>query len=365
MFLLLLSTERKRAVLISPLFWQQQQRTQYEKPLMRAMTELYDNVWNKLFEKLVEFKQKNGNCLVPSNYEEDKSLRRWVDKQRTAHSNSKMQPDRKGLLNELEFVWNVEEHQWHLQYDKLVEFKRKNGHCLVPKRYQEDACLGNWVGRQRESHRKNKLRPDRKGLLDEMGFVWSVANSTPWHQQYEKLVEFKRNNGHCIVPQRYQEDASLGNWVLTQRQLHSKNKLRLDRKLLLNEIGFVWKAHEVAANGRKTWHQQYEKLVEFKQKNGNCLVPQKYEHDMSLGMWVRTQRKYHANTKLRPDRKKLLDEIVFVWKVDPRAAARSPTTNGRGLVITGSLFHALFKSFPNSIRIPKRQPAVWDFQTKH
>jgi hypothetical protein len=244
---------------------------------------------------------------------------------------------------------SVADPQWNKQYQKLVEFQRNNGNCIVPQKYQEDASLGLWVRTQRRSHSNSKLRLDRKVLLDEIGFAWNV-NQT-WHRQYEKLVAFQRKNGNCLVARGYKENASLGVWVNKQRQLLTNNKLRLDRKDLLNKIGFVWKAPGVAANNKnndKTWQQQFEKLVEFKQKNGHCLVPRIHEEDASLGNWVHRQRNYHANTKLRPDRKKLLDEIGFVWKVDPRAAARSPSTNVRGLVITASLFHALFKSFSNS-----------------
>jgi hypothetical protein len=141
----------------------------------------------------------------------------------------------------------VDEQFWNKQYEKLVEFKRKNGHCLVPKKYKEDASLGSWVDRQRQRHRKNTLQLHRKNLLDKLEFVWRVDKFAEWNTQYEKLVEFKRKNGHCIVLHRYEKDVSLGYWVDRQRQRHSKNKLRLDRKVLLDEIGFVWKVGTVAA----------------------------------------------------------------------------------------------------------------------
>jgi hypothetical protein len=143
----------------------------------------------------------------------------------------------------------VDKQLWNKQYEKLVEFKRKHGNCLVTSRYQEDASLGWWVSHQRQHHRKNTLQLHRKNLLDKLGFVWRVDKykSAEWNTQYEKLVEYKGENGHCQVPKGYQEDASLGFWVARQRQLHSNNKLRLDRKVLLDEIGFVWKAGTVAA----------------------------------------------------------------------------------------------------------------------
>jgi hypothetical protein len=234
------------------------------------MTSFADEQWNKQYEKLVEFKRKNGHCLVPRRYhQEDMSLGEWVSKQRGRHANNTMRQDRKEVLDEIGFVWkalgvannNNYNKTWHQQYQKLVEFKRKNGHCLVPIRYEKDLSLGKWVGKQRFNHCKNKLPLERKGLLDEIGFVWKAPgvatnnknNDKNWHQQYEKLVEFKRKNRHCNVPRGYQEDSlSLGIWVKNQRQFHKRNKLRLDRKGLLEEIGFVWKARNLAARSSTT-----------------------------------------------------------------------------------------------------------------
>jgi hypothetical protein len=227
--------------------------------------------------------------------------------------------------------------RWNKQYEKLVEFKRKHGNCLVPKMYQEDASLGPWVITQRHFHSKNIIRVDRKELLDQLGFVWRVYKSAPWNKQYEKLVEFKRENGHCLVPKRYHEDMSLGKWVDNQRGGHAKNELRLDRKVLLDEIGLVWRVDYSAR-----WNKQYGKLVEFKRKTGHCMVPNRYQEDASLGVWVNTQRQFHANNKIRPDRKGLLDEIGFAWKAGT-AAARSSTTNVRGLIIAS--FQALCRIF--------------------
>jgi hypothetical protein len=146
--------------------------------------------------------------------------------------------------------------------------------------------------------------------------VWKVGDEK-WNKQYEKLVEFKRKNGHCLVP-RYHEDTPFGNWLNEQRKLHANNTVRLDRKELLNKLGFVWSVAKSAQ-----WNKQYGKLVEFKRKHGNCLVRRsRYQEDASLGMWVDQQRTAHTNNKMRVDRKVLLDEIGFVWKV-----YRSSTTD--------------------------------------
>jgi hypothetical protein len=157
-----------------------------------------------------------------------------------------------------------------------------------------------------------------------------------WNTQYEKLVEFKRKKGHCVVPQNGEDDKynkALGDWVSKQRSYHKNGLIRQDRKELLDEIEFVWKVHIDVRQGvhhysrvyDKRWHHQYEKLVEFKRKHGNCLVPQGYKQDKSLAIWVNTQR----CKKIRQDRKGLLDDIEFVWKVGNRERQA-------GLVATGT-----------------------------
>jgi hypothetical protein len=159
--------------------------------------------------------------------------------------------------------------------------------------------------------------------------------------QYEQLVEFKRINGHCMVPNRHEEDKSLGRWVSDQRKYHSNDTIRQDRKIILDEIGFVWSVEKVTNTNDAAWHQQHEKLVGFKRKYGHCMVPARYEQDKSLGIWVSAQRRFHNNNKLRLDRKRILDEVGFFW--NRRALpARASSADVRGLVI-GS-FHALGRS---------------------
>ena len=224
------------------------------------------------------------------------------------------------------------ETQWNLQYDKLVELKLKNELRQVPRNYEQDASLDKWVYAQRNHHTKNKMRQDRKEVLDKIGFAWigGSVNDNKWHQQYEKLLEFQRQNGHCRVPHNYEQDATLGRWVRAQRTRHTNKTTRSDRKELLDDIGFVWKADRCAAHvpgEDKKWHQQYEKLLEFQRQNGHCIVRQGYKQDASLGRWVSKQRVLLANNTLREDRKDLLNDLGFVWKVDSTAARRPPTKN--------------------------------------
>jgi hypothetical protein len=229
------------------------------------MTEHEDKHWNVQYEKLVEFKRKNGHSIVPVNYKQDKDLGQWARAQRQKHAKHGMLPDRKDLLDELGFVWrsvdgSYLESRWNQHCQKLIEFKETNGHCMVPARYEQEPSLGRWVARQRCFHNNNTIRPDRKELLDQIGFAWKGEDARwtnnvdkIWFQQYEKMIEFKRTNGHCTVPHwyEYKKDKSLGQWVKDQRAKYAKNKMQPARKELLDDIGFFWTALEASRSSTK------------------------------------------------------------------------------------------------------------------
>jgi hypothetical protein len=134
-----------------------------------------------------------------------------------------------------------------------------------------------------------------------------------------------------MVPYRYEQDKFLAGWVAKQRYYHKNNKLGLDRKRVLDEIGFAWSVERLGLvqktneSRESKWNMHYEKMVEFQRKNGHCIV--RYEQDKTLGEWVKRQRKRYANNKLLPDQKELLDALDFVWKAAATVATRVRAPN--------------------------------------
>jgi hypothetical protein len=89
--------------------------------------------------------------------------------------------------------------------------------------------------------------------------------------------------------------------VKRQWSIHIDDKLGIDRNECLDKIGFAWNTKDELCE--RPWNKKFEKLVEFKQKKGNCFAPRSHKQDESLGQWVGRQRVRHANVKMRPDRK--------------------------------------------------------------
>jgi hypothetical protein len=192
---------------------------------------------------------------------------------------------------------------WEDGFAALVKFKQREGHCRVPRGYREgDYKLGTWVSNQRPD--ADKMPPDRKSRLDQLGFVWN-ARTADWENGFAALEKFEQREGHCRVPQTHIEGGyKLGAWISNQRTY--ANEMPPDRKSRLDKLGFVWNAR--TAN----WEDGFAALVKFKQREDHCRVPPKHiEGDYKLGIWVSTQRTY-AN-KMPPDRKSRLDKLGFVW----------------------------------------------------
>ncbi|CAB9522267.1 helicase [Seminavis robusta] len=210
---------------------------------------------------------------------------------------------------------------WNEMFDILVQYKKNFGDTHVPDRFKwEGVCLGLWVRNQRR--RETSLTPEQHRRLTELGLDWQTQNErfdNVWHERYAKLTEYRLEHGDCKVPYTYKKDPALAKWVSQQRAQQAQGRLAPERKAKLDAIDFSWKLNTVKNRNTKTedmkWQRQYEKLIAFHQEHQHCKVPDRYKPDRPLGTWVKKQRLANACNQLKEERKKLLDELGFVWRI--------------------------------------------------
>ena len=123
-----------------------------------------------------------------------------------------------------------------------------------------------------------------------------------WLDRFNELTDYKAENGDCNVPYR---QGPLGWWVYTQRQFYKKGILSQKRADLLEGIGFGWEPLDEA------WTARFDELVDFKNENGDCNVPQVHG---PLGEWVHNQCQSFKKGKLSQERVDLLESIGFIWE---------------------------------------------------
>jgi Helicase associated domain len=138
----------------------------------RFIWDVLDTQWEEGFSALEKFKEREGHCNVPvKHHEETYRLWQWVGMQRT--NKDKMSNEHRQRLNDIGFIWNVNEAKWQDGFSALEKFKGREGHCNVPVKHREGTYrLGSWVNNQRTT--KNTIMSnERRQRLDKIGFVWT------------------------------------------------------------------------------------------------------------------------------------------------------------------------------------------------
>jgi len=169
--------------------WVNQQRGKYKKgELSDDHIKQLENIgfdwdplesqWKEMFDALKEYKDKRGDCNVPSIWA-DRKLVNWVETQLSKYKRT-LSDDHIKRLEDIGFVWRPSlidreeekrEKRWKEMFDVLKKYKDKHGDCNIPKNWT-DRKLVNWVKTQRSNYRNRKLSEKRFILLEDISFEW-------------------------------------------------------------------------------------------------------------------------------------------------------------------------------------------------
>jgi hypothetical protein len=292
--------------------------------------------WDRMFEALASYHREHGHGNVPSGWEPDPELGRWVARQRHQFRCGTLREDRRVRLEQLPVDWPAEtgrsrsrDLRWERMIESLVAFRTLHRHSNVPKGWPENPELARWLARQRHLYRTRGLRPDRRLRLEELDALRRPAplmQPTPlrvpstgarertWTLMLEALAAFKSVQGHCHVPRRWTWNPTLARWVSEQRRLRQEGSLDPVRLQRLEAIGFEWEGVRSLDSDRATsWEGQFRRLLAYRQRHGHCEVPARFAEDPTLGRWIAAQRSLHRSGHLKRDRLHRLNEIGFSW----------------------------------------------------
>jgi hypothetical protein len=174
---------------------------------------------------------------------------------------------------------------------ELRSFKKRHGHCNVPTKFPANPRLGRWVAARRYKRKLGELTDKEIAALDTLGFVWSVSDFS-WQSMLEALVRFKRQHGHCNVPENWKSNRRLANWVQSQRHRKRRGKLSPERVKSLEAVGFTWaiykcveatpprrggRRREVGSQDRPQEKLYWLRNGLFVQHDGKCRMPPELE----------------------------------------------------------------------------------------
>ena len=252
----------------------------------------------------------------------------------SASSNSK-QPSTEGGDKE----------EWLRMFRQLCDFRAKTGTCAV-KKFQNPE-LSEWCRIQRlklpnYAKRKGAIFKDEHeqiAMLNSVGFAWSHRQGI-YDFMVHLLEEFKKEHGHCLVPQHHivvieRDELLLGRWCDTQRRQYKlfqdgkRSEMTPERIARLEAIGFDFGSRKPDRKAQLEMHIAL--VLEYKKEHGNCQVPSSYitPSGVRLGGWVAEQRihfdRFHSgnHAKITQERINKLDTIDF-WQGERKELVLNP-----------------------------------------
>ena len=346
-----------------------QERIDQLKEALGEDWHLLKKQWHQNFELLKQYKQTNGHCNVPREYVIDGvELGIWLSKQKyqyqtksnTGKLTKKLQ-ERRGQLEAVGVEWaganqtNLNGKSWLSKLELLRQYREQNGHCQVPELYVIDGVkLGSWLQWQRREYKKHSegtpssMTAERIDALNAVGADWVSNNRTgktggeaKWQSKLELVRQFRQQHGHARVPIKYEIDGvRLGFWLNFQKFQYKKHmqgkpsQLTQERIDGLEAVG-CWDIVDTKKRSgeEEKWQSKVELLRQYKQANGHCRVPVKYEtiDGVKLGQWLQSQKSYYKKfiqgktATISQERIDVLNSIGIDWTL--RKYSR-PTSGG-------------------------------------
>jgi Helicase associated domain len=140
-----------------------------------------------------------------------------------------------------------------------------------------------------------------------------------WMERFRQLQEFKDRHGHTLVPKRYKENPSLGNWVNKQRQQYrnflsgAKPCSLTDRRIeQLKLINFCWDAtvtssHDLRNSAPDTveqWWVQFQELRDYCSASKDSIRADgflvNFPRQTGISLWLDRQRRAYRGSRSIP-----------------------------------------------------------------
>lgn len=323
-----------------------------------------DKKWLKNYNLAKKYYEENGDLLIQRKYkikdEEGNivNLGIWINCQRKAYRDNKIEGWRIKLLEKIKMIWVVEnidqlskesrkktnDKKWLKNYNLAKRYYVENGDLLIPLKYETKdeegkiVKLGIWMSSQRSKYKNNELEEWKAKFLEEIEIIRTVENSLKfvqennakrWLKKYKLAKIYYEENGNLLIPATYEtknEEGSiikLGVWINRQRKFYKNNNLEEWKIKLLDEIEMVWfvmpkryKKYGINMINDNGWKKYYLMLKEYKDTYGDIFVLENYVYkdgNNDLHAWLETQKESLDRNK---DKAKisLLNDIDINWK---------------------------------------------------
>ena len=213
--------------------------------------------------------------------------------------------------------------RWMENYNDVLKIAQKYGRLYFPKKDPNARRLGSWLIKQK--NRKDISNYEKQKLEDLKKYGYEVGPSASdhfWQEMFHQYCQYSEETGRSHVSSRNPAYRQLSAWVANQRQAFKRGTLSTERYQRLKQIGFVFsqnapykKKARFTKEQEAKWNAMFQRLLDFKQKNGHCDVPEFDKNDYTFSFWVRNQRADYLANVMDESRRQRLESIGFTWRV--------------------------------------------------
>ena len=234
---------------------------------VRLETKDYESSWQQNYNLAKTYYEHYGDCEISQkfktkdgvNYDETGiALAKWLDIQRKAYKEGKMNFERINLLKAINVRLEIKDDEaiWQQNYNLAKTYYEHYGHCEIPQKFktkdgihydETGVSLGVWLNTQRRAHKKGKMNFERISLLEAINVRLETRD---WQQNYNLAKAYYEHYGHCKIPTKFktkdgihydETGVALGTWLNNQRKAYKgKSDISLERISLLDKIGMTW-----------------------------------------------------------------------------------------------------------------------------
>ena len=138
---------------------------------------------------------------------------------------------------------------WKKRIQQVISYKDDVGHLNIDHQYKHCDNLGGWAVNMSTKYQNWKdgevMHPEMEAQFDELkalGFNFDISScyekTRSWDDHYEKLVEYKAQNGNARVPLKWKADLRLGKWVQLQRKAKRTKKMSEEHREYFDPLLF-------------------------------------------------------------------------------------------------------------------------------
>lgn len=281
---------------------------QYQiKPLSEKQIKLLEQIgisythpnelqWYKMFDKWLE--DKNAP-----------EMWWWTSRQRVHYINGTLPTNRKILLEENGFVFNIQEDRFNQGIEYFKEYMKNNISPPNSKVVLKNGFkLGVWYASMQNRFKSGSLSDVQIRTILKHGGDFNIRNKQIEQEKYKinLIDEWQKSNGKIIPVSLIYKGEQIGKFARNCRCIQQKRGLPKWKEDMLNQIGFVWNQNAYI------WNEKYKQLKKY-YDNSICLDTEIEKTDKSLVSWCSHQRSNYRKGVLTEQQVQKLERLNFIW----------------------------------------------------